>query len=52
LADEMQDMTERLFRQAEIIRRPNHPHVITIFEAGEDGESDLIAVGGRPRSGM
>jgi serine/threonine protein kinase len=51
LADELEDMTERLFRQAEIIRRLNHPHVVTIFEAGEDGESDLIAAGW-PRSGM
>ncbi len=43
-ADELQDVKERFFREAETAGRLNHPHIVTIFDAGEEHDLAYIAM--------
>ena len=42
--DELQDVKERFFREAETAGRLNHPHIVTIFDAGEEHDLAYIAM--------
>jgi serine/threonine-protein kinase len=42
--DELQDAKERFFREAETAGRLNHPHIVTIFDAGEEHDLAYIAM--------
>ncbi len=44
-ADELQDVKERFFREAETAGRLNHPNIVTIFDAGEEHDSGLYRDG-------
>ena len=43
-ADELQDVKDRFFREAETAGRLNHPHIVTIFDAGEEHDLAYIAM--------
>jgi len=43
-ADELQDVKERFFREAETAGRLNHPNIVTIFDAGEEHDLAYIAM--------
>ncbi len=42
--DELADVRERFFREAETAGRLNHPHIVTIFDAGEEHDLAYIAM--------
>jgi serine/threonine-protein kinase len=42
--DELQDVKERFFREAETAGRLNHPFIVTIFDAGEEHDLAYIAM--------
>ncbi len=42
--DELQEAKERFFREAETAGRLNHPHIVTIFDAGEEHDLAYIAM--------
>jgi serine/threonine-protein kinase len=41
---ELQEARERFFREAETAGRLQHPHIVTIFDAGEDHDLAFIAM--------
>lgn len=41
---EAQNITARFFREAEAAGKLNHPNIVTIFDAGEDGDLAYIAM--------
>jgi serine/threonine-protein kinase len=43
-ADELKDVKERFFREAETAGRLNHPNIVTIFDAGEEHDLAYIAM--------
>ena len=43
-AYELQDVKDRFFREAETAGRLNHPHIVTIFDAGEEHDLAYIAM--------
>jgi serine/threonine-protein kinase len=43
-ADELQDVKDRFFREAETAGRLNHPNIVTIFDAGEEHDLAYIAM--------
>ena len=43
-ADELQDVKDRFFREAETAGRLNHPYIVTIFDAGEEHDLAYIAM--------
>jgi serine/threonine-protein kinase len=43
-ADELQDVKERFFREAETAGRLNHPNIVTIYDAGEEHDLAFIAM--------
>ena len=43
-AGELDDFRQRFFREAETARRLNHPHIVTIFDAGEEHDLCYIAM--------
>jgi len=42
--DELQDVKERFFREAETAGRLQHPYIVTIFDAGEEHDLAYIAM--------
>jgi eukaryotic-like serine/threonine-protein kinase len=42
--DELADVKERFFREAETAGRLNHPHIVTMFDAGEEQDLAYIAM--------
>ena len=42
--DELQDVKERFFREAESAGRLNHPNIVSIYDAGEDHDLAYIAM--------
>jgi serine/threonine-protein kinase len=40
----LQDVKDRFFREAETAGRLNHPHIVTIFDAGEEHDLAYIAM--------
>ena len=42
--DELEDVKERFFREAETAGRLNHPNIVTIFDAGEEHDLAFIAM--------
>jgi CHASE2 domain-containing sensor protein len=42
--DELADVRERFFREAETAGRLNHPNIVTIFDAGEEHDLAYIAM--------
>ncbi len=42
--DELDDVKERFFREAETAGRLNHPNIVTIFDAGEEHDLAFIAM--------
>jgi serine/threonine-protein kinase len=42
--DELEEVKERFFREAETAGRLNHPHIVTIFDAGEEHDLAYIAM--------
>ncbi|MBK6906759.1 MAG: CHASE2 domain-containing protein [Rhodocyclaceae bacterium] len=42
--DELADVKERFFREAETAGRLNHPHIVTMFDAGEEHDLAYIAM--------
>jgi serine/threonine-protein kinase len=42
--DEIADVKERFFREAETAGRLNHPHIVTMFDAGEEHDLAYIAM--------
>jgi hypothetical protein len=42
--DELVDVKERFFREAETAGRLNHPHIVTMFDAGEEHDLAYIAM--------
>ncbi len=42
--DELQEVKERFFREAETAGRLNHPNIVTIFDAGDDHDLAYIAM--------
>ncbi|MBL8486039.1 MAG: CHASE2 domain-containing protein [Rhodocyclaceae bacterium] len=42
--DELADVKERFFREAETAGRLNHPNIVTIFDAGEEHDLAYIAM--------
>ena len=42
--NELQDARERFFREAETAGRLQHPHIVTIFDAGEEHDLAFIAM--------
>ncbi len=42
--EELEDARQRFFREAETAGRLQHPHIVTIFDAGEDHELAYIAM--------
>ena len=43
-ADELEEVKTRFFREAETAGRLNHPHIVTIFDAGEEHDLAYIAM--------
>ncbi|BBJ00046.1 hypothetical protein FGKAn22_17380 [Ferrigenium kumadai] len=43
-ADELQDVKERFFREAETAGRLNHPNIVAIYDAGEEHDLAYIAM--------
>jgi hypothetical protein len=43
-ADELDEMKDRFFREAETAGRLNHPNIVTIFDAGEEHDLVFIAM--------
>ena len=43
-ADELEDVKKRFFREAETAGRLNHPHIVTIYDAGEEHDLAYIAM--------
>ncbi|MEX0959155.1 MAG: serine/threonine-protein kinase [Burkholderiales bacterium] len=43
-ADELEDVKERFFREAETAGRLNHPNIVTIYDAGEEHDLAYIAM--------
>lgn len=43
-ADEIDEVKERFFREAETAGRLNHPNIVTIFDAGEEHDLAYIAM--------
>ncbi|MBA3582402.1 MAG: CHASE2 domain-containing protein [Gammaproteobacteria bacterium] len=43
-ADELVEVKERFFREAETAGRLNHPHIVTIYDAGEEQDLAYIAM--------
>jgi eukaryotic-like serine/threonine-protein kinase len=43
-ADDMKAMKERFFREAESAGRLVHPNIVTIYDAGDDGDISYIAM--------
>jgi serine/threonine-protein kinase len=43
-ADELDDVKQRFFREAETAGRLNHPNIVTIFDAGEEHDLTYIAM--------
>ncbi len=43
-ADELEDVKARFFREAETAGRLMHPNIVTIFDAGEEGDLAYIAM--------
>jgi eukaryotic-like serine/threonine-protein kinase len=43
-AEELEDVKQRFFREAETAGRLNHPNVVTIFDAGEEHDLAYIAM--------
>ena len=43
-ADELEDVKERFFREAETAGRLTHPNIVTIFDAGEEHDLAYIAM--------
>ncbi|MBE9568401.1 MAG: CHASE2 domain-containing protein [Proteobacteria bacterium] len=43
-ANELKDVKERFFREAETAGRLNHPNIVTIFDAGEEHDLAYIAM--------
>ena len=41
---ELDDVKERFFREAETAGRLNHPHIVTIYDAGEEHDLAFIAM--------
>ena len=42
--DQIQDIKERFFREAEAVGRLNHPNIVSIYDLGEEGELAYIAM--------
>ena len=42
--DELEDARLKFFREAEMAGRLSHPHIVTIYDAGEDGGTAYIAM--------
>jgi serine/threonine-protein kinase len=42
--DELEDVKERFFREAETAGRLNHPNIVTMFDAGEEHDLAYIAM--------
>ena len=42
--DELDEVKERFFREAETAGRLNHPNIVTIFDAGEEHDLAYIAM--------
>ena len=42
--DELADVKERFFREAETAGRLNHPHIVTMYDAGEEHDLCYIAM--------
>jgi len=42
--DELDEVKERFFREAETAGRLNHPHIVTIYDAGEEHDLAYIAM--------
>jgi serine/threonine-protein kinase len=42
--DELEEVKTRFFREAETAGRLNHPHIVTIFDAGEEHDLAYIAM--------
>ena len=42
--DELQDVKERFFREAETAGRLNHPNIVSIYDAGEEHDLAFIAM--------
>jgi serine/threonine protein kinase len=42
--DELEDARTKFFREAEMAGRLSHPHIVTIYDAGEDGGVAYIAM--------
>jgi eukaryotic-like serine/threonine-protein kinase len=43
-ADELEDVKQRFFREAETAGRLNHPNIVTMFDAGEEHDLAYIAM--------
>jgi serine/threonine-protein kinase len=43
-ADELDEAKARFFREAETAGRLNHPHIVTIYDAGEEHDLCFIAM--------
>jgi serine/threonine-protein kinase len=43
-ADELEDVKQRFFREAETAGRLNHPNIVTIYDAGEEHDLAYIAM--------
>ena len=43
-ADELEDVKQRFFREAETAGRLNHPYIVTIYDAGEEHDLAYIAM--------
>lgn len=43
-ADELEDVKARFFREAETAGRLNHPHIVTMYDAGEEHDLAYIAM--------
>ncbi|MGB8516622.1 MAG: protein kinase, partial [Gallionella sp.] len=43
-ADELEDVKERFFREAETAGRLNHPNIVSIYDAGEEHDLAYIAM--------
>jgi len=43
-ADELEDVKQRFFREAETAGRLSHPYIVTIFDAGEEHDLAYIAM--------
>ncbi|MCP4043757.1 MAG: serine/threonine protein kinase, partial [Gammaproteobacteria bacterium] len=43
-ADELEEVKSRFFREAETAGRLTHPHIVTIFDAGEEHDLAYIAM--------